>query len=360
MNDRPLKRVIAPCTGSNVKSGSFCIDYDENKIYVSDDPTRRQVEYSKVSSALRGGVGVVVRSMAVNEYANPAEMGGAIQAGDNWLVDGVEMTHNHGCALELVGMVGTVVQNSYLHDNGDLGACGTSTGGVFQNNEVARNNVLGFDGNWQAGGAKFTQAVNLTVVGNYVHDNNGPGLWFDMDDTGVTVSDNVVTNNADTYGNGNGIMYEISCHGTITGNTTSGNGQAGVFVSNSHDVEVSANTVSDNLEYGVRVLADNRTGSQTHCGEEIHVFNVVVTTNKVTMPAGTSWTGVQQVGGGVADNNSFAGNDYVLTEATCTTANRWRWWDGSRSYTVPFSGSGTTWEGTFKQDLPPAGTCSSG
>jgi parallel beta-helix repeat protein len=230
----------------------------------------------------------------------------------------------------------------------------------LQSNEIDHNNLLGFDALWQAGGAKFTDATNLTVVGNEVHENFGPGLWFDSDSTGISVVENTVAGSSEVYGNGNGIMYEISCNAKIASNRVTGNDDAGIFLSNSHDVTVggpgAGNTVSDNGEYGVRVLADARTEVQSNCGSELTVDNIVVKQNAISMLAGDSVNGVQRVAPAIAVAIFFSGNDYRMPPGGCSDT-RWKWWDGTTMNTVPFSGGGTTWQGTFLQDLAPGGRC---
>lgn len=56
------------------------------------------------------------------------------------------------------------------------------------------------------------------VTGNYIHNNNGVGVWVDTDNAGFLISGNYISNNRDQA-----IMYEISYNAQITDNTLVGN-----------------------------------------------------------------------------------------------------------------------------------------
>jgi parallel beta-helix repeat protein len=356
----PMTRVLSTCSSTKVLAGDFCVDYSGKKIYVHDDPTGQTMSYSYVPRAIGGsGTGVVVKDMTFDKFASPVGGAKTIRAGTGWLVDNVVMQYNHGCAIGLDGTSGTVVQNSRFHDNGQLGYCGTSTGAKFQNNEVDHNNFLGVNGPWGGGGGKFTQSVNVTVANNNVHDNNGNGIWFDMDSKGGVISGNTATNNSGIYGAGNGITYEISCWGTIVGNVSTGNGMSGIQLRSSHDTTIGGsgqgNTIANNKIAGMRVIVD-RSGTQPHCGA-ITGSNNRFTANTVTMPSGTSLNGVQNFKPYTANGNVFSANHYYMPSGGCK-ATRWTWWNGSSSINAPFvATTGTTWQGSFRQDVGPGGTC---
>jgi hypothetical protein len=357
---RPLDRVLSPCSVSRVTPGAFCIDYTARRIYVASDPAKASIEYSWVPRAFEGGTGVVIEQLAINGYANTAALGAVVRAGTGWTVDGIHMENNHACAIALVGDEGTLVQRSRFVRNGQEGACGSSTGAAFMNNEVAHNNTLGFDGLWEAGGTKFVHSTDLRVIGNHVHDNNGAGLWFDIDNAGVLIEGNRVERNTDLYENGNGIMYEISCDARIETNVVTRNAAAGIFLSNSHDVTVggpeAGNRVVDNSDYGIRLLADDRTDMQSNCGSQLHIRNVLVTGNEIRMAGTTSLNGLQRVAPALVDNVKFVGNRYHMPPSACSHR-RWKWWNGSIMNTVRFTGPGPTWQRAFGQDPAPGGRC---
>jgi hypothetical protein len=354
---RPLRRVLSPCTAAKVGTWGFCVDYGARKIYVRATPAGHAMSYSYVPHALAGGTGVVVRNMTFDKYANTVGGVSVLRATNNWLVDDIAMQYSHGCAIALAGTTGTVVRNSRFHNNGQFGYCGSPRGALFANNEVDHNNFLGIRATWGGGGGKFTNSVNVTVANNYVHNNNGNGIWLDFDSRGAIIKGNRSTKNSGKYGGGNGITYEVSCYGAILSNVSSGNGMAGIQLRNSHHNTVGGagigNSVSNNVIAGIRVIAD-QSGTQRNCGAVTGNYNRIMN-NSITMPRGASLNGVQNWKPGVARGNSFTGNDYHMP-GTCSPR-RWWWWDGRELLRVPFWGTGKTWRGTFKQDLAPGGTC---
>jgi hypothetical protein len=201
IDNRLLPRVASL---SDVTTGMCYFDYSTHKVYFLDNPNGHVVETSRTSVALAGGDNVTIQGLVIEKYANPAQTGviGDHQSGNSWIVQNNEVRLNHGTGIK-VGNSARLIGN-YIHENGQLGIFGTS-GSLIKNNEIARNNLAGFSANWEAGGAKFGNAHDITVSGNYVHDNVGDGLWTDGDSSGGLYENNIVVNNAK-----NGIAHEIS------------------------------------------------------------------------------------------------------------------------------------------------------
>ena len=115
---------------------------------------------------------------------------------------------------------------------------------------------MGFDPGWEAGGTKFANSSGIVVRGNWVHHNEGNGLWTDIDNIGALYEGNLVEDNT-----GIGIFHEISYQAVIRGNTVrrngsrdaTFNGRVGINMTNSRGVQVLDNIVEDNV--GGPVLA---------------------------------------------------------------------------------------------------------
>jgi hypothetical protein len=78
--------------------------------------------------------------------------------------------------------VNSLMQGGSASHNGQQGITGykadnTRIIGV----EIAHNNYAGFEDSWQAGGIKVTKSVGMQIRDNYVHHNNGTGIWSDID-----------------------------------------------------------------------------------------------------------------------------------------------------------------------------------
>jgi hypothetical protein len=135
---------------------------------------------------------------------------------------GWDILHNtirrNGGAGVFLGNRGEVRGNC-LALNGEYGFQGlNSHHSVLAHNEITGNNTA----NWErlrpgcgcVGGGKFWNARNVTVRGNYVHDNRGPGLWADTNNAGLLFEGNWIADNDDE-----GLLYEISYNARIVHNT---------------------------------------------------------------------------------------------------------------------------------------------
>jgi parallel beta-helix repeat protein len=268
-------------------------------------------------------VGVVIRDLEIRNYATyctttPDNCLGAIQGYDasDWLLENLNVHHNAGAGANLHGRV--TVRGGSFHHNARLGL-GVSGGtrAVIEGVELAYNNPdRRYDPLWEAGGIKVAASgTQVTVRDCHVHHNVGPGIWFDIDNQGSVIADNLVTANA--YA---GIFYEISYAGVIQGNTVTGNGTAatgpigaGILVAASQDVEIHHNVLRDNAA-GIVALQENRGSGRL--GPYV-VTNLWVHDNQVYMTRGASGL-LNFMGDGslYTRNNRFDQNVYDVTGNT--------------------------------------------
>jgi hypothetical protein len=167
---------------------------------------------------------VTIEYLTVQNFVSPTDQivvnhdGGA-----NWLIEYDLLQNNEGGAVA-TGDGGTITNNCLSHNN-QYGFQGWDNNIAITNNDIAFNNPNGYydlPGSTVqcgcSGGGKFWGAANATVTGNYVHGNNGVGLWADTDNAGFLISGNYISNNWSE-----GIMYEISYNAQITNNALIGN-----------------------------------------------------------------------------------------------------------------------------------------
>jgi len=274
-----------------VTDGTWYFDYDADTIHLGTDPSGSTVETSVVPFAF-GGEGirdVSIEGLVIEHYANRAQMGAIHGEGTrNWTVRNVDASFNHGTGIRLGP--GWLVSNCRVTNNGQMGVSGNGeqhdeAAIVVRNNEIAQNKVLGYDWEWEGGGTKFSRTVNIVFEHNWVHDNIGPGPWFDIDNRDAVIRSNLIENNT-----GVGIHYEISYGAEIYWNEVRGNGGenedygSGVFVSNSSDVAVFENLLAGNFDeiYAVQdERGEGRFGRYTVANLDVRRNDVSVTDGQV-------------------------------------------------------------------------------
>ena len=266
-DDTRLKRVLSL---DDLAPGTVYLDYAADRIWVGDDPSGADMEISVTPSAIRSGSNergtarVRLSGLVVERFANPAQAAPAVEMGPGWVVDGLEVRENHGEGIDVGSR--SILRNSHIHHQGQLGLGGAgAVGALVEDNRIDHNNTAGYDPAWEAGGSKWAAGTQrLTVRGNHVFANNGPGLWTDGDNVDTVYENNLVEQNM-----GPGIIHEISYDAVIRGNTVRENSRstAGrsiwygseILVNSSQRVEISRNTVvSDDNGNGIGLVDTDR------------------------------------------------------------------------------------------------------
>lgn len=140
-------------------------------------------------------------------------------AGHDWTIRDNTVRDNAGAGV-FIGS-GNVVRRNCLRDNGQYGFSAYEPDGVrdvrLAFNEIVGNNTADWErrrpGCGCTGGGKFWDTRGATVVGNWVHDNHGVGIWADTNNTEFLITRNYIADN-----DGPGLMYETSYNALITSN----------------------------------------------------------------------------------------------------------------------------------------------
>jgi parallel beta helix pectate lyase-like protein/malectin (di-glucose binding ER protein) len=322
------ERVMNP---SELTGGRYYFDYSRDEIHIADDPASHRIEAAVSPFAFKGRTGVDdvrVEELIIEHFANAAQKGTVYpNGGIAWRARNNEVRWNHGTGLSAA--TGGEIVGNIVHHNGQKGLGGVGNGILVENNEVAHNNTLGFAPGWEAGGAKFARTKGLIVRNNYVHHNDGNGLWSDVDSLDSIYEQNVVIDNS-----GQGIMYEISYAAIIRNNVVKRNGfgraggnwmyGAGILIAHSGGVSVYGNTVEDNYN-GIAGIQQDRGGGTF--GDHLLV-DLVVRDNIIRMPRGKS--GIAQTVGNpdlfTDAGNRFKGNTYYLM-----SPRSFAWMDSTRT-----------------------------
>jgi hypothetical protein len=148
---------------------------------------------------------------------------------------------------------------------------------MFARNDIHHNNTnLAYNPGWEGGGGKSADSDYVTFWKNKVHDNGGPGIWFDVGSTHGKAKYNNVYRNTHA-----GIFFEVGRSASIYGNRVWKNGHtgaawgygAGIQVSSSDYVKVYDNIVAWNSR-GISVISQAR-GPSPHNDNKVH-DNVIV------------------------------------------------------------------------------------
>ncbi len=152
------------------------------------------------------------------------------------------------------------------------------------------------------------------MINNYVHDNYGTGLWFDLDNIRTTVEDNRVEDNL-----GQGIAFEISFDAVVRNNIVRNNARgasgwgAGILVAESPNIEIASNLIAGNGA-GIIAVQEPR-GSSRHGVRE--TTNLFVHHNTIRQSRGTAaglyvWGHDDNASYFTSKNNRFRNNTYHL------------------------------------------------
>ncbi|MFB9929452.1 right-handed parallel beta-helix repeat-containing protein [Amycolatopsis halotolerans] len=220
---------------------------------------------------------VRLESFTVRGFTAPRDEGVVNHdSAPGWVIQHLTVQDNDGAGL----MAGPKQQilDSCLRRNGQYGLNAYSgnavvTGLVLRGTEITGNNT----GNWESkvpecgctGGMKFWAVDGADVVGNWVHDNRGTGLWADTNNNDFLIEGNLIENNDSAA-----IIYETSYNAIIRDNTFRRNNlldgrahadrgdpfpAATIYISESGG-EPRLKARTSNLEISGNVLQDNWNG----------------------------------------------------------------------------------------------------
>ncbi len=209
----------------------------------------------------------------------------------------IEMRH---CVMEWAAAIGLSVRGSRINIrdcvmrfNGQMGLGGFDQDGIFENCALLYNNYkhssFGFG---EEGGCKWVRSDGLTVRNCFVAGNDGPGIWFDIDNRNCVIERNWAEGNS-----GPGIMYEISSDAVIRNNVCIDNGRGlvrdvvmstsepfeevcagqGILIQMSSNCQVYNNTCVNNRKAGVELRWHPYLGDKEK--EKYHLWNNKVFNN---------------------------------------------------------------------------------
>jgi Right handed beta helix region len=145
-------------------------------------------------------------------------------SGHGWAMKYLNVQYNAGAGV-FMGTSNTI-SYSCLRDNGEYGIQGLgndpgrfgATHLTIEHNEISGNNTWDWEkknaGCGCSGADKFWNVADVRITGNYIHDNHGPGIWADTDNTNFNVQGNYLS-----YNDGEAVIYETSYNLLLAHNT---------------------------------------------------------------------------------------------------------------------------------------------
>lgn len=259
-----------PSRGEVDAPGEWFYDYDRDEIVMFDDPRGvGSLELGVTPVAFTGtAADVVIEHLTITRYV-PRAQSGAVHGDEarHWTIRYNTVTANHGVNVRIGA--GFHVHNNVISRAGQLGIGGLDNFDGYQAqaivefNEISENHTLGYDGGWEAGATKFVDTTEMIFQHNWVHDNDGAGVWFDIDNRDAIIRSNLVEGNSQV-----GIFYEISYGARIYDNISRNNGAeaigdmgGGIYVSSSSDVEVFRNAIYGNRTSVLATQGDRGEGA---------------------------------------------------------------------------------------------------
>jgi hypothetical protein len=218
VNGVPLTQVMSR---SDLQPGAFFVDDAGGMMYISPSPSTNMaialVETATRSQTLSvsGRSNVTLRGLVFRHAANCFNTGSAtVSSSSNILIDSVQALWNNWGGFRLVSTNAATVQNSIASYNGGVGFSGDKNQNlVFNTNESDYNNWRGAQAafyDWAMGGTKLFGTHTGTLQNQFSYNNQAQGLWFDTDNSNVTV------NNATLSGNKQAALQIERNEGPIT------------------------------------------------------------------------------------------------------------------------------------------------
>lgn len=369
--------LVQAAAKSGVAAGTFWRDAAAGRIYIGANPTGKAVWVTTTEKAFHGtATGVVIKDLIVQMYGSKLQEAAIFGANaTGWTIENVRANLNYAVGID-VGS-NSVVRDSVMFRNGEMGLAFGGTGIVIENSRISGNGYwAGLDEKWEGGGFKGTEiyggfttvdgkpyGTGANIVGNLLDGNYGPGAWIDEGTSaarpngGIVFRANTVRNNKNV-----GFSFEISLGPIkILDNKFHYNGvldSDGWFwggclqIYDSSNAEVFDNNCRVSATHGNGMMVISQGGrianSASGCGNYFH-HNVTIFEG----PRGTTGaTGDNLVSFCGPNPNRFDYNRYVIASPAHASLPKWAWVDDEYPWATWRQRSGQEAHGTLSVGTP--------
>src|SRR5690606_36995590 len=116
---------------------------------------------------------------------------------DNWTIRNNTFRDAGNAAIDIKQGSGHLIENNHVSRSGNVGIRIESVGSAtMRGNVTVENNTKNLDPGWEAGGMKITGNYggvhNVVIENNEAANNNGPGIWIDVDGHDIEIRNNRV------------------------------------------------------------------------------------------------------------------------------------------------------------------------
>ena len=196
---------------------------------------------------------IVIRGFQCAHNAATVNRAGVRIQGHDWLLEDTTVEWMNAVGIG-VDSDGAVLRRNHTEHNGQLGISGTASHVRLEDNTTCADNQRDFDVSASGGGCKITDAHDWTIRNQLSVAETGPGIWCDIECSGITILGATILGNRPTAAGGSmgGIFYEISYgpsliqDALVIGNHAQRNVGAygsGITVSSSRDVQLTDNVI---------------------------------------------------------------------------------------------------------------------
>lgn len=260
------------CSGVTVTSGSFCVDYTTNQLFIGQDPSGKTVEATSRQFAINFGGGAstadgsMIRGLGFKHFGANSTFSGVTGAPSrpsivnlspersNMTFENNVFMYSAGSGLTVQGNNHTIKNNIFAR-NANIGLHANLANNItVDGNTMSENNFERFlmsGGSAAASGSKITNSLGGSFVNNIIEDNYGNGFWCDLGCKNFTIAKNIIRRNLLR-----GLFYEVSGAALITSNVVYENASDGISV-RSRDVQIYNNTMYKNKQ-AISVNEDDR------------------------------------------------------------------------------------------------------
>jgi mannuronan 5-epimerase len=270
VNGSPMKQALAR---KEMTEGSFFVDEAGGVAWLWP-PAGTSLGDAKVEVAVRPGIfesdgmsNLSIKGL-VFEHANSCistkpNAAVIISGGTNNLLEDVAIRWNNWIGFDYFSSTSSTARRVAVNWNGEMGINGFRLKNTtFEDVETSHNNWRGAEGQfttWEPSGGKFLRTHGATFRNYTAEANQGRGMWFDTDNTEITIEHATIEQNLV-----GGIDLEASV-GPITINNSRicGNLKEGIQGNQTEHVTLSGNVIYNNAKSQIMVadIQAPRTGT---------------------------------------------------------------------------------------------------